>query len=44
MIDPFIVEGWGVALYARWLEVGAEKSHASSTKVEKEEKLIFMLD
>lgn len=31
MIDPL----WSVALYEKWLEVGAVKSHASSTQVER---------
>lgn len=35
MIDPLILKGWNAALYEKWLEVGAVKSHASSTQVER---------
>lgn len=33
--DPSILGGWSVALQEKWLEVGAVKSHASSTQVER---------
>lgn len=35
VIDRFVEEGLSVALYEKWLKVGAVKSHASSTQVER---------
>lgn len=32
---PLYLTGRSVALYKKWLEVGAVKSHASSTQVER---------